>query len=96
MKFEINFADSIFVTDTLMSKDAETRAQLLNLDLDSFLATMIVPPPEKKTAPTSALTAEQLSQYIIPPPPPVNNAENSNEVRIEIGNMLNFVQFSKL
>nr|XP_018902965.1 PREDICTED: FERM and PDZ domain-containing protein 4 isoform X2 [Bemisia tabaci] len=67
------------IVDTLMSKDAETRAQLLNLDLDSFLATMIVPPPEKKTAPTSALTAEQLSQYIIPPPPPVNNAENSNE-----------------
>lgn len=47
----------------------------MNLDLESFLATMTIPPPphtngrpEEKQA--NVLTSEEISSFIIPPPPP--------------------------
>uniref|UniRef100_A0A1B6M6W8 FERM and PDZ domain-containing protein 4 n=1 Tax=Graphocephala atropunctata TaxID=36148 RepID=A0A1B6M6W8_9HEMI len=67
------FADHSLNLDSstlgLESKD------VLNLDLDSFLATVTVPPPQR-TSSTLELTSEQINSFIIPPPPPVPPASD--------------------
>lgn len=49
--------------------DLESK-DVLNMDLDSFLAKVAVPPP-KRTGSSLELTSEQINSFIIPPPPPV-------------------------
>lgn len=58
-----------------MDNGFKNNSNLMNLDLESFLATMIIPPPpqtngqpEEKRA--NVLTSEEISSFIIPPPPP--------------------------
>lgn len=61
--FSLTLISECGITDDIDS------SAVLNLDLDSFLATVTVPPPVR-TASTLELTSEQINSFIIPPPPP--------------------------
>ncbi|XP_054270048.1 uncharacterized protein LOC128991297 isoform X2 [Macrosteles quadrilineatus] len=63
----VPFADHSLHLDQ-SSLDLESK-DVLNLDLDSFLATVTVPPPQR-TGSCLELTSEQINSFIIPPPPP--------------------------
>ncbi|XP_025410500.1 FERM and PDZ domain-containing protein 4 isoform X3 [Sipha flava] len=61
--------------DSVLDNGFKNNTSLMNLDLESFLATMTIPPPpltngrpEEKQA--NVLTSEEISSFIIPPPPP--------------------------
>ncbi|XP_050428155.1 uncharacterized protein LOC126838085 isoform X2 [Adelges cooleyi] len=60
--------------DSVLDQGFKNNPGLMNLDLESFLATMTIPPPPQangKAAEKQAnvLTSEQISSFIIPPPP---------------------------
>lgn len=67
--------------DSVLDHGFKNNTTLMNLDLESFLATMTIPPPphtngrpEEKQA--NVLTSEEISSFIIPPPPPKAVIEN--------------------
>ncbi|XP_050521088.1 FERM and PDZ domain-containing protein 4 isoform X2 [Daktulosphaira vitifoliae] len=60
--------------DSVLDQGFKNNSNLMNLDLESFLATMTIPPPpqtngKQEEKQGNVLTSEQISSFIIPPPP---------------------------
>lgn len=68
--------DSLSVLNAAPSGfDDGTKATNENVDLEKFLAQVVVAPPTQQITPAKELTPEEIMSYIIPPPPGLGDDE---------------------